>query len=461
MKWPPPTVYRMGLTAVITGLLSGCTTIQKQPITAETVTMPSQWQTATVINAADEQHWLQRFDTPQLHLLVSEALDRNYTVRQAALLWQRAHKQSILSEKELEPTTTAKITANRSQTNSSGVSSHSSSHGLEISATWEPDLWNRLSDQQQATLVRENAAAADLMAARLSLVASLARNWFSAVEQQQQISLSEQRLRDYQYAKDIIEERYRNGITNALDLHLARSEVAIAEEQLTRQRLELKQKVRTVEVLLGRYPSAQLEIRDTLPALKESIPAGIPSALLERRPDIQSSRKRLEAAGLEADIATRNRLPSISLTAKGGTSSGDLHHLLDWNYLVWSLLGNLTQPLFQQEKLKTEASLKQLDQQQAMIEYAETVMNALQEVENGLDTDHSQKLRAEALARAANESQLAAKLALSSYRNGLVDILTLLDAQQRAYDRQSAHLSALAARIDNRVFLHLALGGDY
>ncbi len=445
-------------------LLSGCATQQTTtPLAAPSLPHPLQWNgnQSLSLNSNSPQPWLQQFHSEPLNQLIDEALQHNHTIRRARITLQSAQQQTIVSHSALLPSTTGEVSAYRTRKQTSGVTVHSSTLGLELSSTWEADLWQRLSDLEQATLQRERASATELNAARLSLVAELSRNWFSAVESKLQVALSRQRLREYQKAESVIEQRYRNGITGALDLHLARSEVAIAEERLASQQLQLQQQLRKLEILAGRYPSAMLELDTALPDLQAQIPVGIPSTLLERRPDIEASHLRLQAAHLDTVAAGKDRLPAFSLTATGGTSSSELNQLLDWDYLVWSLLGNLTQPLFQQDKLAAKERIQQLAQQQSTIDYAETVLQAFQEVENSLSADHFYKLQSEALARASQESKKAAELALAQYQGGIVGILTLLDAQQRAYDRQSALLNAQASRIDNRIQLHLALGGDY
>lgn len=444
-------------------LIGGCS-YQKSPLTSSapsTVPVPEQWQAASAPSTEIKQDWLGTLGSPELVALVHHALKHNHTIERAALLRQQAREQSLLGGLALDPTAQGKISTNRVRTNSSGVATHTTTLGLELSAVWEADLWDRLSDQQRATALREEASIIDLRAARLSIAAQVAQSWFNALSSRQQIELSEERLSSYRKAEKIIENRYSQGITDALDLHLARSEVALAEEQLTRQQTELKQQLRRLEILSGQYPAATLQMAVPLPTLESEVPAGIPASMLERRPDIHASQQRLQAASLERAIAARNRLPSLTLTLKGGSSSSELNHLLDWDYLVWSLLGSLTQPLFQQEKLKSEEQLKQIAQRQAEVDYAETLLLALQEVENALAADEGLKSRAAALGRAAKESREGATLALSRYQGGLVDVLTLLDAQQRSYDRQSAYLQTLSARIDNRIQLHLALGGDF
>ncbi len=443
-------------------LISGCAHQQNPviPSAPSTVPIPEQWQAPLAPSIEMNQGWLTTLGSPELVALVNQALQHNHTVEHAALLQQLAAEQTQLDDHALAPTTQGKISTTRARANSAGVATHSSTLGLELSTVWETDLWNRLSDQRRATALREEASVTDLRAARLSIAAQVAQGWFAALSSKQQIELSEERLNGYRKAEKIIENRYSQGITDALDLHLARSEVALAEEQLARHEMEFQQQLRRLEILSGEYPAAKLQVAGPLPQLESNVPAGIPASMLERRPDIHASQLQLQAASLERAIAAKNRLPSLSLTIKGGTSSSELNQLLNWDYLVWNLLGSLTQPLFQQEKLKSEERLKQIAQRQAEVKYAETLLLALQEVENALATDEGLKTRAAALKRAAKESQQGATLALSRYQGGLIDVLTLLDAQQRSYDRQSAYLQTLSARIDNRIQLHLALGGE-
>ncbi len=406
--------------------------------------------------------WLQELHSPQLAQVVDEALRHNHDLQIAALNWRSAQQSAAITSTNLRPTVEGGLSAKRARSlSSSDTASTSERYQLDLTAVWEIDLWQRLSDQQRAAVALEQAAATDLEAARLSLVAEVAQRWFAAIEAKQQTQLAGHQLDSDLQALEVIEERYRNGLVDALDLHLARSEAATAEERLTSKKMEQQELLRKLEILLGRYPAAELETAGALPDVGEAIPAGLPSDLLQRRPDISASNKRLAAAGLDAEVASRNRLPSFSLTAKGGTSSLELHNLLDWDYLIWSLLGDLTQPLFQQEKLKAEEMLEKIDHQEAWIDHAQTILVAFREVEDALAADHYHQLRVASLARAATESHHAAVLALSRYQNGLIDILALLDAKKRAYDHESTRLKAVANRIENRIALHLALGGSF
>ncbi len=459
----PPFAPTVTLLALL--LLSGCSALpshtgEPQPLQGK---IPGAWATATSNLAIAEppQPWLRHFSNPRLRELVTEALRNNTAIERAVLRWQRLRSQLQIDGTLTRPTTTTSLTASRKQSSGAPTPLRSGALGVTLSTTWEVDLWNRLSDRERVTALQERATAAELDAARLSLVAAVTRQWFVAIAGKQQVALSQERLENYRKAEKIIADRYRNGLSSALDLQLSRSEVALAEEQQIRQRQQHQERIQALELLLGRYPANQLEVSGTLPRLSETIPAGIPSSLLERRPDIIASQRRLAAAGLEASIATRNRLPTFSLTASGGSSSGDLRHLLDWNHLVWSLIGGLTQPLFQQQRLEAEQLLKKIDHEETLSHHIDTMLNSFHEVEHRLAADQLLRQRRTALQQAADAARHAAGLALSSYQGGLVDVLTLLDAQRRSYDRQSALIQAQVEQIENRIDLHLALGGDY
>jgi NodT family efflux transporter outer membrane factor (OMF) lipoprotein len=411
--------------------------------------------------------WFGELNSPPLENLINEALQHNQEIQIANLTWRAAEQNALITGTNTNLKSELGVSGKRVQTlSSTNKKVFTTTHSLDLSTSWEMDLWDRLSKQQQAAVVRQKASHADLEAARFSLAAKVARSWFRTIDATQQIKIAEERVTSYEHALEVITARQRVGLVDILDLHLSKSEVAIAEERLASREMEQRESIRTLESLLGRYPGADKKLiasltQNQLSITASQIPSGLPSQLLERRADIVASRERMLAAGLDAEIAASNRLPSFSLTAKTGTSSEELHNILDFNYLVWSLIGNLTQPLFQQDRLKAEEMLNKIKHREAWFNHSKTLLTAFQEVENALSADKYQQRRVEALTRAANESQAAAKLALSRYEIGLSDIITLLDAQRRSYDRESARLTAIAKQIDNRILLHLALGGGY
>jgi multidrug efflux system outer membrane protein len=259
----------------------------------------------------------------------------------------------------------------------------------------------------------------------------------------------------------VIEERYRAGIVTALDVRLARENEATARSVLAQRRREHDAATRSLEVLLGRYPAGGLRPPAALPAVVRPVPVGLPSELLERRPDLVAARTRLAAADARARAARKNRLPSISLTATGGTASDRLRDLLDWDHLVWSLVSGITQPLFSGGRLSAESALAKARDREALAAYARAALDAFREVEAALNAEGHYTEQERALRTAASESREAASLAAERYGQGLIDIVTLLESQRRAFNAESARLRTVRDRLDNRVDLYLALGGDF
>jgi outer membrane protein, multidrug efflux system len=170
---------------------------------------------------------------------------------------------------------------------------------------------------------------------------------------------------------------------------------------------------------------------------------------------------RLDAADLAVSGARKARLPSVRLTGSGGTATEHLRDLLDFDRLVWSLVGGVTEPLFAGGRISAEIALARARDREALAGYARAVLGAFREVETALAAGADYERQEEALNTAASESAEAADLAMERYAQGLVDIVTLLEAQRRAFTAESARLRTVRERLDNRVNLYLALGGDF
>ncbi len=449
-----------------TAALSGCSLLQPRhgsPILPET---PPAWTAAdTGKQTFDVTAWQKEFADPALASLIEEAVGNNFDLRSAAARVSAARASAIVSGADRIPQVSASLSASRAKratvvggTVISGISNYFQS-GIEI--RWEADLWGRLSHQARAAALELAASEADYRAARLSLAASISRSWFNAIEARQQVELSRQTVANYQRALESTRESYRAGLNSALDLRLARSNLATAKSQLAGQQIRLDEQLRTLQTLLGRYPSQQLNLADDLPELLRPVPAGLPSELLARRPDLIAAENRLRAADERASQAAKNRLPRIQLTASGGTSSDQLNNLLDGDRLIWSLVGGITAPLFQGGRLKANQQLAQANADQAMNQYAQTLLNAFREVETALAAAPLLETQQQALQTAAEEARESERLAAEQYRAGLVDITTWLEAQRRLFNARSTLLQIRNQRLQSRIDLHLALGGDF
>lgn len=422
---------------------------------------PDRWHAGTTEDPAVAQAWLHDFASPPLNKLVHEALAHNLTLQQAVHRRNAAREKVVVAESTLWPIVQLGLNRQRTRSNAAGQATTRTSHTLEGSVGWEVDLWGRLEASLRSTDALASAAEEDLRAARFSLAADVAQTWFGVVAAEQQVLLAEHALASYQRGKEVVEERYRLGLVHALDVRLARTDLAEAGHTLAQRRREQAAIVRSLEVLLGRYPKGALKGGVTLPRTLVRVPAGLPSDLLARRPDILAAERRLVASGARVDAARKNRLPSLRLSAGAGMASPELRDILDWDTLVWNLVGGITQPLFQGGRLKAEEALARMERQEVWAAYAQAVLVAFREVETALSADTHHQAQEEALALAAKEAALAADLALSQYQNGLVDMITLLETQRRVYRIKSTHLRAVRERLNNRIALYLALGGDF
>lgn len=453
---------RTMLLLVGTSLLCACV---GQPAEKLPVPKPQmKWSAQFPAAAGSPAHWLDDFSAPGLRELIQEALEHNYDLQAAGARLAAARARARIAGAPRWPDVELGASASRRRIISNDDPEnvlHSKSFDLEGTVSWEADVWGRLGNTARAASEEAEAAQADYRGARLLLAANVARNWFGVSEAELQVQLATRTLESFRRSNAVIEERYRRGLVTALDVRLARENVASAESVLALRQRAREERIRVLEVILGRLPVKQLDTVAQLPSVQRDVPAGLPAELLTRRPDLVAEELRLRAAGERLDAARKNRLPGIRLTATGGTASEQVRNLLDWDYLVWSLVAGITQPIFAGGRLTAEEALARAQHREIWATYARALLTALQEVETALASESLYVEQEAALARAAKESKEAAEIAMSRYQRGLVDIITLQETQRRAFTAESAYLVTARERLNNRVSLYLALGGDF
>ena len=331
-------ILRLGCLVV---LLSGCAVTTPQR-SLEAPAAPQQWQNQLLALESEQQNWLVRLQDPALEQLVSQSLDNNPALQRTRARLAEGEAGAKLAGAERQPSVKASFQSGRSDRGLGPADEFS----LGLNFGWELDLWRKLSDSAKAAELDRQALLNDYRAARLSLAANVTKAWFGAIEANQQLQLSQHLVKVLADRLEVLEEGYRSGLVAALDIHLARANLAAERSRLSTREQTLGSSVRQLEQLLGRYPSSQLRPLSQLPALPEPIPAGLPSELLERRYDIRAARLRVEGSWARLSRSHKDRFPSFNLTASLGSSSDQLDRLLRGDTLVWSLLGSLTQPLY-------------------------------------------------------------------------------------------------------------------
>ncbi|SFW33661.1 efflux transporter outer membrane subunit [Nitrosovibrio sp. Nv17] len=407
-----------------------------------------------------DDRWVEIFGDPTLSAVVHDALTANYDLKVAAARVDAAVAQVRIDGAGLWPQVSFSPNFEQVRIREAGFgTAHFSVFDAMFNLSWEVDVWGRIRDTRQAAVQEASAAATDFRGARLSLAARVAQDYFSLVEAQLQAGVAEQSIQDRRTIVELVRGRFARGLTTALDVRLALTDLASAEVQLGQARNQVQAIARRLEVLLGRYPAGSPERVAMLPELPMDLPAGLPSELLERRPDLVAALDRLHAADARAASARKLLLPRITLTAAGGTRSTALTELVDPRALAWNVVMGLVQPLFTGGRIQGEIQLREAHVEEALNQYRSAALNAFREVEQMLAAEEWLRGQEKALKEAVEQTEASRRLAIYSYRLGMIEILTLLDSYRSTLNAQSAHLAIKRQLLNNRINLYLALGG--
>ncbi|HCN29776.1 MAG TPA: transporter [Verrucomicrobiales bacterium] len=429
---------------------------------------PEKWSVLPSLPERESTGWLADFNSPKLQSLVSRAIQANPDLKAAAARVRQARAQTMEAGAALFPAVAGSFNAARSQTPAdqrfSGLAFINNRFRLPLNVSWEADFWGRVADERRAAKAGAQAAEESYHAARLSLAASTVNAAITLAEARSQANLAAQDLRTRRVQLAILEKQLDRGLDPeraALDLSLSRADLARAESAFQQSRASADQAARALETLLGGYPAGTEPGLDTLPALKRNVPAGLPSEMLLRRPDIRAAERRLAAALGTESAAKKAFLPSFRMTGDYGRTTQFLDTLLTPETAFWSIAGSTTQSFFQGGRVLAAARAARARYDELLHAYEAGALTAFREVETALAAEQFLNDQAAALSRAASEAETAERLALGQYERGLTPALTLLDARQRAFDARSALLAIQARSLRNRADLHLALGGEF
>lgn len=401
-------------------------------------------------------NWLDSFGDTGVAVLVTEALRNNYLLsRERALLEEAARNLDVAGAARF-PAVSLGLAQARDRSNQSGPVSAAPAR-LDLNTAWELDVWGRLSDIQQSAYLSHAAQQARLESVRRRLVANTASAYFGAIESAELLELAQRRLANAVESHDIVNRGYLAGINEALDLYLARNQVESAESRLADRQQVLLERISALQLILGRYPDGNLMLEPALPVLSGSIATGVPSGLLARRADLQQAWLDLLAFDTELAIAHKNRFPRIQLTGNSGLSDGSFNS----SDLLWSIAGGISQPLFNAGRLKSLEARAAARVAQLENVYLDAVFNAFAEVENAISRSGALESSHLSALAAQSNAETALTLALEQYQLGLTPYTTVLESQRRAFDSATTVIQLRNALLQNRIRLHLALGGEY
>ncbi|MEP3889532.1 MAG: efflux transporter outer membrane subunit [Hellea sp.] len=452
------------LSASVIGL-SGCASlnslskIKPQPtaVVAQEVTPTAPAWAETAPEDLPTTDWVGSFSDGTLDQLVSEALGANTNIRAAAARVDAAMARADISAADRLPSVNANSRASRNE--NAGPAPSSTSLSLGVSASWEADLWGRIRDGIETSELEAAATTADYAGARLSIAGQVSQSWFDLIEARLLTELSERDVETQERALRLTQRRFEGGVTGSSDVRLARSSVANAQALQASRRQRLSSVTRRLETLLRRYPAEEIQAAADLPTLPPLSGAGTPGYILRKRPDLLAAERRLQAQGLQIDVARKNLLPRLTLDGSGSLGAGGINKLFDIDALVGSLAAGLTAPIFQGGRLKANIVQQEALLRQQLENYAGTALDAYLEVENALDGEQRLLEREIALRTSLNEAREAEDRLELRYTEGLATILQLLDAQSRRLSAEGQLIGARKERLANRVRMHVALGG--
>ena len=495
--------------------LSGCNSHIKHLPEISDMNIPEEWQTPTepktvenveteaviekVVNEPVpvkevkkvENGWLKSFNDTELNQYVNIALKNNPDLLSSAADLKSAIDQVNITGSSLWPSVSYNF--NRSKTtidgnavttfddgndlntdtntdfdNTTETFDTSSSLSTEVRTvqttldiSWEADIWGKLTQRKKAAAYSAKAQGELFKYAELSLVANVSRAWYNLVTNKLQLDLAHQRLDSFKNTTSIIEQNYKSGISSALDVYLSRSDVQGQVASLSQARFDYVETLRAFKTLLGQYPDNNLEFNAKLPQLENSVPTGLPAQLLTRRPDIKASQLSYKSQIANAKAAQRDLYPVINFRGSIGDSRDTFNELFDGENLIRTFISDLTAPIFASGALRSARDQAVYEAESAYADLLTTTLTAFEEVENSLSRETSLREQKTAIQSTVSLSENALELALDRYKLGLENYNTVLESQRRVFDSKENEINIRNALLQNRIGIHLALGGDF
>jgi len=441
-------------------LLAGCA--HKPPYEPPAIVTPAafkeggNWKPADPNAAQVPDAWWTMFDDPVLTQLQERVVVDNQNLKASLAQYRIAQAALASSRSTLFPIVGATAGATRSANGSNLNSSANSSYSVTASASWEVDLWGRLSRAVDAAQAQLEASRDDLAAATLSVRATLTISYFSLRATEEQVALLERSLAAFQRSLDLTQNRYRAGVASAADVAQAQTQLKSTQAQLIEANTSRAQLEHAIAVLVGKAPADfALDKGSSLPRAPE-VPLQLPSELLQRRPDIAAAERRVAAANSQIGVAQAAFFPSLTLSASAGLRGSSLSDLIDSPARVWSLGPQLAMALFDAGARRAAVDSARAAADLAAANYRQTVLTAFQEVEDNLVLGSNLRLEADVQREALDAAQRALEIVNNQYQSGTVSYLNVITAQTTALaaertllDVRSRRLAALAQLLKN------------
>lgn len=473
MNTPSPIRLRIAALAVTAALAGGCTVGPDyvRPTAAEPTAYKelAGWKPAQPQDELTRGKWWEIFGDAELSALAEQVIAANQNLKVSEAQFRQARALVAQARSSYFPLVTGSVSTQRSgQPNSTSTGSSSSSgrrtttqHTLSFDASWEADLWGRIRRTVEANEASAAASAADLESVRLSLTAELAQNYFQLRAADTQQQLLDQTVAAYTRALELVRNRYKAGVASKADVAQAETQLKTTQAQAIDVGVARAQLEHAIAVLAGKAPSELTLSPGQLASGVPIVPAGLPSDLLERRPDIAAAERRVAAANAQIGVAKAAYFPTLTLSASAGFQSSSFANWLSLPNRFWSLGPALAQTLFDGglRRAQTEQAVAVYDETVAT--YRQTVLSGFQEIEDNLAALRLLQQEAAVQDDAVKSSQEAVTLVTNQYKAGTVSYSDVVTAQATALSNQRSAVDIKQRQLIASVILVRALGGSW
>ena len=423
------------------------------------------WKQAQPADETLRTDWWQLFANQELDGLEEQINPSNQTLKAAEAQYSQARALIQLNRSALYPSisTSPSITTNRLSANAPAGTrpGYFGEYSLPIDVNYELDAWGRIHRSIAAAREEAQATAADLETIRLSLHAELATDYFELRTLDAQKRLLDDTLAAYRKALELTQNRYEGGLSSRAEVAQALTQLETTRAQDIGVGVERATFEHAIAVLMGRTPESLHLEASPLQGEPPVIPVGIPSQLLERRPDIASAERRAAEANEQIGIARAAFFPSLLLTAAGGFEGGTLVNWLSWPSRFWAVGPSMLETIFDAGRRRAQSESAEAAYDRTVANYRQAVLMAFQQVEDNLATLRVLEEQAKAQRTAVEAAQQSLALSLNQYKGGLVTYLDVVTAQSIALQNESAEVDILRRRMEASVLLIKALGGGW
>lgn len=458
-----PLLFRHVAILLAIGILSGCAVgpAYKLPSTPEPAAFKEAgpWMPAAPADMLERGPWWTLFGDPLLNDLASSVEVSNQNV--AAAVAQYAQARALVAQQRASLFPTVSLNAGADKSGGGGSSSSDKRLHLGIGGSWEPDIWGRLRAGVSGANANAQAGAADLAAAKLSAQGELAADYFSLRQTDAQRELLARTIEGYQRVLVITQNRFNAGIAAKSDVLQAQTQLANAQADdltLTRQRATLEH---AIAILVGKAPADFTLAVAPWQANVPEVPVGMPSSLLQRRPDIAAAERRVAAANEQIGIARAAYYPNIGLTGSYGTAGSSVANLFSVSNAVWSLGLSAAQTIFNAGATRSAVAGAEAAQQGATARYRQTVLEAFGDVEDQLAASHVLAQQTVLRRQASDAADQVEVQFLNRYKAGQVSYTEVVQAQATALSARRALVQAQADRQTTAVALIQSIGGGW